>query len=540
MSYPKDKPTGNYELRDYDFASNDSKKIPMDEYTFKMGYKNADESDLESVPDAHEQNWMFDILHRNLRYTKQVAEENKKQLETKLATPTSIGQVKIGYGLEITSNGVLSVVKDIAQDANIISYDLPVGSYMYWAGKNTPEYFIEPQGQTLLRSSYPDLWAFAQNNGLVGTLFGAGDGKTTFTVTDLRDRFVKSSSTIGTLQDAGLPQHTHNGTTSSDGTHTHTRGTMNITGSFGSGESDGSYTGAFYRDGNQDGNTQTGGSTDSKCVFDASRSWTGATSSNGAHTHTMTTGNASDAIYGKSTTVQPKNVSLKLILKALPTPPVNAVPVGTILDYTANSAPDGYIIANGAELSRTTFSKLYNWAVANNLIVDQASIPTTAHGFYGSGNGSTTFTIPDLRGVFKRGADLSSNRGGTTRGTYQADGLPALAHTHTFSGTTSSSGAHTHTAQSAGAHTHTVNYTGSDFDDGEYGDHIQINSRGTTYAKTLTAASAGAHTHTTTSSGAHTHTFSGTTATNSGVDGIYGKATSVQPKSVAVNYIIKY
>jgi microcystin-dependent protein len=136
----------------------------------------------------------------------------------------------------------------------------------------------------------------------------------------------------------------------------------------------------------------------------------------------MTTGNASNAIYGKSTTVQPKNVSLKLILKALPTPPVNAVPVGTILDYTANSAPDGYIIANGAELSRTTFSRLYNWAVSNNLIVDKASVPATAHGFYGTGNGSTTFTIPDLRGVHKRGSDLASNRGGTSLGGYLADG----------------------------------------------------------------------------------------------------------------------
>lgn len=530
MSYPKDKPTGNYELRDYDFASNDSKKIPMDEYTFKMGYKNADESDLESVPDAHEQNWMFDILHRNLRYTKQVAEENKKQLETKLATPTSIGQVKIGYGLEITSNGVLSVVKDIAQDANIISYDLPVGSYMYWAGKNTPEYFIEPQGQTLLRSSYPDLWAFAQNNGLVGTLFGAGNGKTTFTVTDLRDRFIKSSSTIGTLQEAGLPQHTHSGTTSSNGAHTHT---IQSNGNHTHWTGDTSHAddgGPYFTTGNT--------INASGINIGASGNHTHTANSAGAHTHTMTTGNASNAIYGKSTTVQPKNVSLKLILKALPTPPVNAVPVGTILDYTANSAPDGYIIANGAELSRTTFSRLYNWAVANNLVVNQASIPTTAHGFYGSGNGSTTFTIPDLRGVFKRGADLSSNRGGTTRGAYQADGLPALAHTHTFSGTTSSNGAHTHTAQSAGSHNHrpitdakaVFNGLGGGgggrgwFGDGDQG-----------YTSTD-----GAHTHITTSNGAHTHTFSGKTATNSGVDGIYGKATSVQPKSVAVNYIIKY
>ena len=506
MTYPQ-KPSGEYILRDYDFGSNDINKLPMDEYLFKNGYRNADESEPESVPDAHNENWFYDLIHRNLRYTQQVAEENKKQLENKVATPTSIGQVKIGYGLEITSNGALSVAKDIAQDANIISYDLPVGSFMYWAGSNTPEYFIEPSGQTLLRSSYPDLWSFAQKNNLVGKLFGNGDGKTTFTVVDLRDRFIKSNSTVGTFQDAGLPQHTHSGTTSSNGAHTHSIQSSGLH-SHDTGVSSASDDGGQY--------FTSGASSDRDPItIGASGSHTHTVNSNGAHTHTMTTGNASNAIYGNSTTVQPKNVTLKLILKALPTPPSNAVPVGTILDYTANNAPDGYIIANGAELSRTTFNRLYNWAFVNNLIVDQSQIPSTAHGFYGSGNGSTTFTIPDLRGVFKRSADLSSNRGGATRGAYQADGLPALAHTHKFSGTTSSNGAHTH------------DYTGVDTSYTPRGD-----DRTGCYSRTTTL--------TTSSSGAHTHTFSGTTTANSGVDGIYGKSTSVQPKSVAVIPILKY
>ena len=62
MSYPE-KPSGNYTLRSYNFAEDDTAKTPMDEYLFKHGYKNADESETESVPDAHEQNWFFDILH---------------------------------------------------------------------------------------------------------------------------------------------------------------------------------------------------------------------------------------------------------------------------------------------------------------------------------------------------------------------------------------------------------------------------------------------------------------------------------------------
>lgn len=374
MAYPKDKPSGNYVLRDSNFAELDANKIPMDNGLWKTGYRNAEESEVESVPDAHEQNWLFDVLHRNLRYTQETAEENKRLLETKVATPTDIGQVKIGYGLEITAGGVLSVAKDVAADANIVSYDLPVGSYMLWSGKNTPEYFIEPSGQTLLRSSYPELWEFAQDNGLVGTLFGSGNGSTTFTVTDIRGSFISianSNEKVGRFNEAGLPNITGEVSSFWCGGPTGS----NIKGAFGS-----KGHGATYG-----GGTSSGVGFD----FDASRS---------------------NSIYGKSETVTPANWGLKIILKALPTPPSNAVPTGTILDYTGSSAPDGYVIANGAELSRTTFSRLWQWATANGLVVDKSKIPTTAHAFYGTGDGSTTFTIPDLRGVQKTSADLASNR----------------------------------------------------------------------------------------------------------------------------------
>lgn len=399
MAYPTNKPSGNYKLRDSDFAELDSKKIPMDKSLWKTGYKNAEESEVESVPDAHEQNWLFDVLHRNLKYTQETAEENKRLLESKVATPTSIGQVKIGYGLEITSNGVLSVSKSVAEDANIISYDLPVGSYMLWSGKNTPEYFIEPSGQTLLRSSYPELWRFAQDNDLVGSLFGEGDGLTTFTVTDIRGNFISianSNENVGKFTEAGLP---------------------NITATFG------------VLSGPQ------GSPSFSGAVYNAGAFGSGVSHNNAAHHRSVSyalDASLSNPIYGKSDTVMPANWGLKLILKALPTPPSNAVPTGTILDYTGSVAPDGYIIANGAELSRATFSQLFQWAVANDLIKDQSTIPTTAHGYYGTGDGSTTFTIPDLRGVFKRSADLASNRGGADLGMYQEDGLPNI--TGTFGG----------------------------------------------------------------------------------------------------------
>ena len=66
-----------------------------------------------------------------------------------------------------------------------------------------------------------------------------------------------------------------------------------------------------------------------------------------------------------------------------------AVPAGTIINFAAATAPAGYLKANGALLSRTTYATLF------------AEIGTT----FGIGDGSTTFALPDLRGYFPRGWD---------------------------------------------------------------------------------------------------------------------------------------
>lgn len=83
-----------------------------------------------------------------------------------------------------------------------------------------------------------------------------------------------------------IPSHSHScGTT---GNHSHTRGSMNITGYTGAAWDDtaGDPSGAFYRSGNghesKDGNWGN-----FKINFDASRSWTGSTSTAGNHSHTI-------------------------------------------------------------------------------------------------------------------------------------------------------------------------------------------------------------------------------------------------------------
>jgi phage-related tail fiber protein len=67
----------------------------------------------------------------------------------------------------------------------------------------------------------------------------------------------------------------------------------------------------------------------------------------------------------------------------------NLIGAGAIQLFARNTAPAGWLKANGAAVSRTAYAGLF------------AAIGTT----YGAGDGSTTFNLPDLRGEFMRGWD---------------------------------------------------------------------------------------------------------------------------------------
>ena len=66
--------------------------------------------------------------------------------------------------------------------------------------------------------------------------------------------------------------------------------------------------------------------------------------------------------------------------------------IGLIIGSSFNTLPPGYLLCDGSAISRTTYADLFS------------VIGVT----YGSGNGSTTFNLPDLRGVVPRGAGTSS------------------------------------------------------------------------------------------------------------------------------------
>ena len=91
----------------------------------------------------------------------------------------------------------------------------------------------------------------------------------------------------------------------------------------------------------------------------------------------------------------------------------SAVPSGTVMYFAGRTAPAGWLKANGAAVSRTTYASLFE------------AIGTT----YGAGDGRTTFNLPDLRGEFIRGWDDGRNVDrGRAFGSAQADELKAHRH----------------------------------------------------------------------------------------------------------------
>ena len=60
----------------------------------------------------------------------------------------------------------------------------------------------------------------------------------------------------------------------------------------------------------------------------------------------------------------------------------DSTPIGTVEAYSGSTAPNGYLLCDGSTVSRTTYSDLFS------------VIGTT----YGSGDGSTTFNLPNLKG----------------------------------------------------------------------------------------------------------------------------------------------
>ena len=90
-----------------------------------------------------------------------------------------------------------------------------------------------------------------------------------------------------------IPAHTHTGSTSTTGAHSHGRGTMEITGAIPVDDHKISHVeGAFYQNGSYPNSDNRDSETPSpRASFAASRTWTGYTSYDGTHSHSMNLNN---------------------------------------------------------------------------------------------------------------------------------------------------------------------------------------------------------------------------------------------------------
>lgn len=173
---------------------------------------------------------------------------------------------------------------------------------------------------------------------------------------------------------------------------------------------------------------------------------------------------------------------------------------------TTDKVPSGYLLADGRAVSRTTYKKLFD------------KIGTK----YGSGDGSTTFNLPNMKGRTAVGlstadSDFSSvgKSGGTKSVTLTVDQMPS--HTHTQN-------AHNHTQE---AHNHIQ----------EAHNHIQ---KAHTHIQSAHNHSQNAHNH---SQSAHTHTGNGWnfslfkgTHSNEDVGGISGSGYAMTQVKASGGY----
>lgn len=115
------------------------------------------------------------------------------------------------------------------------------------------------------------------------------------------------------------------------------------------------------------------------------------------------------------------------------------IPSGFLIPAANSTVPDGWLLCNGQEVSRTTYAELF------------AAIGIV----YGAGNGTTTFLVPDLRARFPCGVGTFAGGGAATLGTAGGEDKVALS-----------------SAESGGDHVHVVGRFLTD--SGQLGDNVSI------------------------------------------------------------------
>lgn len=129
-----------------------------------------------------------------------------------VAVPNSTGN-----GWNVTSYQRAATAPDFATNASVAAAIaalilVPAGTIIHTAASTAPSGYIKANGDAVSRTTYAALF------GAIGTIYGAGDGSTTFNVPDLRGEFVRgwddargvdAARSFGSAQADTVIAHTH-------------------------------------------------------------------------------------------------------------------------------------------------------------------------------------------------------------------------------------------------------------------------------------------------------------------------------------------
>lgn len=155
------------------------------------------------------------------------------------ASPTFTGTPAAPTASSGTSTTQLATTAFAMGAAALVS---PAGELKMWPTATAPTGFLLCTGAAVSRTIYAALFA------VIGETFGAGDGSTTFTLPNFKNRMpigagdTYTVAATGGSKDAVLVSHTH------------TLGTTNVDGTFPTSANGGTYSGAFSKGSGYSGN----------------------------------------------------------------------------------------------------------------------------------------------------------------------------------------------------------------------------------------------------------------------------------------------
>lgn len=314
---------------------------------------------------------------------------------------------------------------------------LSIGHFLLWPYKTAPLGFVLANGDSLRRDTYASLWSFleanpelvktegewqeiaGQSNGYC-SFYSSGDEENTFRVPKFAPYIQVSSDglTATEYHEAGLP---------------------NLEGKaepFRSIKDDKVHTGAFLK-------SIVG-------AFSPGYAVAGSSTANDAYNASLTfDASDSNAIYGKSETVQPESHEWNVVIAALEdhfsatdpdlkalndtlkhfTETVDTVlPLGHFFSWPFKTPPAGALHANGEEVRRVTYDALWNavqrhpeWLKTEKEWQEIAAQDNGYCAYYSDGDGTDTFRLPKFA-PFQQFINNSAEGG-----RYNAPGLPDIS-----------------------------------------------------------------------------------------------------------------